>query len=74
MAAPGQNRLSATIPAMSVTGKKRRFLIFIQNSIHRMSVIGGKSDEVFSSVDFRFVPVSDILDRLRGPTIVCKTV
>jgi hypothetical protein len=42
----GQNRLSAAMPAMPAFGKKRKFAIFIQKSIYRMSEFGGKA-EVF---------------------------
>jgi hypothetical protein len=52
----GQKRLSATIPATSAPGKKQKFPIFIQKSIHRMFVIGGKAEVFRKPGEVRKVP------------------
>jgi len=52
---------------MSADGKKQNFPIPVQNSIHRLSASGGKTEEDFDPADFRFVPTSDI----STSTLVC---
>jgi len=54
---------------MSAVGKKQKFPIFIQKSIHRMSEIGGKAEVIYRIVEVRKVPTGDMGDKLATPTI-----
>lgn len=59
MSVLGQTRLSAVAIRMSAPGKKQKLPIFVQKSIHRMSVIGGKAEVFRVTAEVRKVPEAD---------------
>ena len=69
MSPSGQTRPSPVTTVTSAPGKKQKFPIFIQKSIHRMSDIGGEADVDSAFPHFRFVPLGDIRDPWATPTI-----